>query len=481
MSLPEATRTLELWGVSGLMVAGSGEGPLTGIVQSCLDLSPDQAQDVEAAIDSKNLVNVTRVGSPRKPIDLRMSKGFLDSVPDPDYQEFFSNLRALCEDEAYQQVVGGSVAIPLEGSRGCFARCDFCQNPDITSQFRTLKGREVAERALRLCEKHGTQRVFFADSVCNSWAEEYADHLLSRDKEIAAFMEMRVHAPETFWTKLALSGVSEIQLGVEATSEPLLSAMRKGTTVMQNLSAAKYLAELRVHSPSNLITHHPKSTVSDVEQTARIARLVEHFPAFCLSRFVISYASPIYKQLNEDQKSRLVRGFDWLPPDLREYSFPRDLAYSYPEEWLNADVVAAWDEFRSWYAEHLKSVVSRRPVFTVEKKTEDELLVVDSRFGQNLRYSLAGPHARIFGLCHSALKAAQIEERSGLRPEAVKSILAELVDGCMVVEVGGRYLSLALRPRQELVEDLRRKPPRSLPPPAIPSLDVLGISPAPAS
>ncbi len=457
MALHEATRTLDLWGVRGLMVAGSGEAPLRAILEACLDLRPDQMADVEAAIDSADLVNVTRVGSARKPIDLAMSREFLETIPDPDYDEFFSRLRSVCDDAVYAKVVEESVALPLEGSRGCFARCDFCQNPDITSRFRTLKGRKVAERALVLCNRYQIRRVFFADSVCNSWAEEYADHLLAGDARIAAFMEMRVHAPETFWTKLALAGVSEMQLGIEAASEPLLSAMSKGTTVMQNLAAAKYLAELRVNSLSNLITHHPKSTVSDVERTTEITKLIEHFPQFCLSRFVISYASPIHKQLNETQKSQLVRGFDWLPSDLCDYSFPRDLAYAYPEDWLAPEVADAWDRFRQWYDAHVNELAVRRPAFTVERKGDEELLVTDTRFGASLEYSLRGAPARVFTFCHNVTKAAQIEQRCRLKADVVRSILAEFVERSMVVKVGDRYLSLALRPRQELVENLLRK------------------------
>jgi len=450
---------LGLWGVDGLIVSGSGEAPLTAIIQSCLELGPEQAHDIVAAIDAKNLVNVTRSGAPLKPLDLSLSKQFFDSIPEPDYDEFFSTLRSKCQDEAvYKAIVDELVAIPLEGSRGCFARCDFCQNPDITSQFRTLKGKKVAERALAICEKYGRSYVYFADSVCNSWAEEYADTLLSAGRKISAFMEMRVHAPESFFTKLGLSGATEMQLGIEAISEPLLHAMSKGTTVIQNLSAAKYLAELRVKCPSNLIIHHPKSTVADVEETMRMVRLIEHFPPFSLSRFVISYASPIYKQLDDEKKSQLIRGFDWLPPELVKYSFPRDLAYSYPAGWLDPDVAAAWTAFRSWYEAHAKRVAANGSVFTCKKKGDGEVLVVDTRFGQSLRYTLTGAAAQIFTLCHNPLKVAQIEERSGMNADTVKSILTEFVERSVLTKVGDRYLTLALRPREELVENLLRNP-----------------------
>ncbi|MBI1788020.1 MAG: radical SAM protein [Acidobacteria bacterium] len=469
-ALPEATRTLERWGVDGLMVAGSGEAPLTQILESCLELKGDESRDPTGAIDSRDLINVTRVGSPRKPIDLNMAKSFMGTIPDPNYDEYFANLRSHCDDEgAYEYAVSNFVSVPLEGSRGCFARCDFCHNPDITSEFRTLTGPKVAERAIRMCEKYGRRDVTFVDSVCNTWAEQYADTLLAQDNRIGAFMEMRVHEPESFWTKLSLSGVRAVQLGVEAISEPLLQNMRKGTKVLQNLSATKYMAEMGLANPSNLIIHHPKSTVADVEETERIMMVVEHFPICLLSLFVVSYASPIYKELDEDRKSQLIRGFDWLPHELREYSWPRHLSYTYPPEWIGAEVVAAWRSFQTWYDEHVKGVLERKPVFTVEK-ARDGLLFVDTRFGQDRRYTLSGDFARVYGICHSVSKAPAIAEQSGLSLAVVDDILRELVDRAMIVKVGERYLSLALRPREELVENLLRKKsderllPRASPP-----------------
>jgi hypothetical protein len=455
--LPEGTRTLARWGLDGLLVAGSGERPLTHILQACLALGPPDDRDPADAIDRLNLVNVTRVGAPHKSIDLRMPKAFLATLPDPDFDEFFASFRARCEDvETYQYARANFISIPLEGSRGCFARCDFCHNPEITSEFRSLEGRQVAERAITLCEKYGVHNVTFVDSVCNTWAGTYADHLLARGVRIPAFMEMRVHATEAYWTKLALAGLESVQFGVEALSEGLLHSMRKGTKVVQNLSATKYTAELGLRVPSNLIIHHPKSTVADVEETRRVLGLAEHFPAFSLSLFVVSYASPIYHELADDRKARLSRGFDWVPPDLIEHSWPRHLSYTYPSAWIDPEVVAAWNGFQAWHDAHAASVAARQPVFTVEARG-DERHFVDSRFGRHRRYAIAGELARAHDVCHQVSTAARVADQLGLPADRVAGLLAELVERALVIDVGGHHLSLALRPRDVLIANLANK------------------------
>lgn len=450
MALPEANRVLELWGISGLIVTGAGESPLSHILRTCLDLDSAHSKDALDRIGARGLTNVTCIGAPPKPIDLTLTRSELAGIGDPNYDEFFANLRSLCSTEDIYDQLLELVAIPLEGSRGCFARCDFCQNPNITTVFRTLTGHEVAARARRLVTRYRTPRLYFADSVCNSWAEDYADDLLATGDQYEAFMEMRVHAPQAFFAKLALAGVDEMQLGIESISSPLLRAMRKGTTVLQNLRAAKYLSELGIRSSSNLITHHPKSTIADIEETKRVIQLIPHFPHFCLSHFAISYASPIYNQLTAAQLAELTRGFTWLPEDLREYTLVRDLAYPYPQEWLDPAVNAGWGEFRRWYTAFQASTMA---ILDAERHGS-EVHVHDTRFGTTRQHVLEGDLACVHDLCHAGPTLESMIEMSNLSAETCSARLAELIDLALVIESEGRYLALARRPRAELIKDL---------------------------
>ena len=161
-SLPEGSRTLEAWGVDGLLVAGSGETPLAQLLEVCLALDP--SDDPITEIAARNLSNVTRIGSTPRMIDLGMTRSFMDQLPDPNYDDYFECLKLLCPDEdTYQYALKNLVSIPLEGSRGCFAKCDFCHNPNITSQFRTLTGEKVAQRALAMIERYGASDITFVD------------------------------------------------------------------------------------------------------------------------------------------------------------------------------------------------------------------------------------------------------------------------------------------------------------------------------
>ena len=65
----------------------------------------------------------------------------------------------------------------------------------------------------------------------------------------------------------------------------MLKAIGKGTRVVHNLTAHKYLSELGIEPTNNLITHHPASKVADVLETRRIVRQVPHWGPF-LTRHV---------------------------------------------------------------------------------------------------------------------------------------------------------------------------------------------------
>jgi magnesium-protoporphyrin IX monomethyl ester (oxidative) cyclase len=295
------------------------------------------------------------------------------------------------------------------------------------------------------------KKIFFADSVCKTWAEGYADALHEQNRSLAGFMEMRVHADEAFFAKLARAGITEMQLGVEALSEQLLKAMRKGTTVWQNLRAVKYLAELGIESASNLITHHPKSTLNDVEAARSILQKIPHFPGFSLSYFVVSYASPLYLELDQQDQESLPRGFDWLPDPLRRVTTNRDLAYPYPRAWLPQPAREAWDEFLAWHAGY--EVERKRLDLRLTVLLEDGARTVIERRTSNgaSELVLTGRPAEVLSHCHAAPKLADLATRLSIDKLEMEDTITCLEEDGLVIRLGERALSLPFRARETLI------------------------------
>lgn len=448
VTMPETRQSLALWGVDGLVVQSNGEAPLEALVRA-IDTLPEEVSAVDTLTGAK-LSNISRIGSLDAPIDLGISRTAMAAIGDPDYNEFFEKLARFCPDSQLREQLLVSVPIPVEGSRGCFAKCDFCQNPLITSAFRTLDGNTVAARVQRLAEQYNTAKIYFADSVCNSWADDYAVRMIADGVSLQAFMELRVHASEQVFTRLALAGVNEVQLGVEAVSEPLLSAMRKGTKVWQNLRAVKYLAELGIRSVSNLITHHPRSTAEDVRETVRVMEALTHLTRFSLSHFVVSFGSPIWHELGAEAQAALRRGFLWLPEDLRPYSTQRDLAYPYPTEWLDPAATEAWDAFRRDWGQ----TETAPEILQMNERHE----VIDGRDGKMLRHRLDADAALLLELGHQAPKYAEAADQVGLDARRFDTAMSRLRDTRLVLDLNDRFLSLPLRPRSTLAAAVNSDP-----------------------
>jgi radical SAM superfamily enzyme YgiQ (UPF0313 family) len=383
--------------------------------------------------------------------------GSLNEVPLPDYQEYFDTLSRASADGEFRLSFLKQCQLPIEGSRGCFATCDFCGLNSTWTGFRAASADRVVSQAEELAARHPGPTIFFVDNVCDTWAERYSEQLLERGLRYEAFMELRAHHPESFWTKLALAGVNNIQIGVETFSPGLLAKMGKGTRVFQNIAVQKYLKELGVKSCSNLIFWHPGSTLADVAETRRALEQLSHLDELSTIKFVLVAGSPLYYSLPLEDRQRLRPALkESIPAAVREFAFrfghipPGRMA-------LDRETDSAWQELEDWY-EGLKARCRSRPhELTVTRIAPDRLRVLDNRFGELKEHLLAGADATIHDFCHSARKKERIAAGTGLTAARVEEGLASLVERKLLYETEGFYISLALRPRDELIQRYYQK------------------------
>jgi len=76
-------------------------------------------------------------------------------LPRPDYGEYFSRIRTLKKKDPFVGLMK-DFYIPVEGSRGCFAHCDFCSMNAQWQGFRKLAANQVFERTVALLDTCGT-------------------------------------------------------------------------------------------------------------------------------------------------------------------------------------------------------------------------------------------------------------------------------------------------------------------------------------
>jgi hypothetical protein len=301
-------------------------------------------------------------------------------------------------------------------------------------------------------EIYRCDKVVFMDNVCDTWAEGYADALIERNGRVRAFMELRVHHPESFWAKLALCGVEDVQVGIESFVQELLTLMNKGTRAKDNLLVQKWLKELGIRSSSNLITHHPKSTTGHVRETKAILREIPHLDRLHLSNFALLLGSPIDRELIPEERRRLVErtGID-LPASVRGY-FTLKGEYEPPDRMLDDDAMAAWSDLEVW-ERRFRRELPDEPSMTVSR-LGDVALVIDARTHQRKEFFLEGDSARVYELCHRGPTLAKLEKESGLGSASVQRVVTRFLDDGLLIAIGEHLVSLALRPRDELIRNI---------------------------
>lgn len=449
---PASVQLIKSFDLPAFGVLGEGEQKLQQILARCgasatateLKASLPGIQGVYAFADPPDLWVKDKAMYEQQISDI-------SRLPVPDFREYYAELHRHYRSDKDRLELHKEIELPVEGSRGCFAKCTFCGLNYLWQGFRKMPATAVMSRVQRYQAAYPLSRLKFVDNVCDTWAEAYADELLEVNARIPSFMELRAHHGETFWTKLSLAGVNAVQIGTEALSANVLKLIQKGTTVSQNVLAHKYLGELGIDPRSNLITHYPESRPEDAEETRQVLEKIIHLPMFSLTPFVLSMGSRVFETLTREERLALVpRGSNRLPAALARFSL--EYGYEIPSRMLTPEAREAWDELWRWYRTYTREKRTRGPVLTCETLPDGQLRIVDSRFlrvPQVVIYPVET--ATIYELCHAGKKREELVAQSGLGDQLVTSILDELVARSFVHMFGERCVALATRARDELV------------------------------
>lgn len=454
--------------VPGCLVIGEGERKLELILRALLADESDHdghSLDARIAAAAPGVYEIRANAQAFEPRDEDYATQFADlsTLPVPDYHEYFETLAALTDSDETYQLLCSRVHIMVEGSRGCFAKCDFCGLNATWRGFRKSTAQAVAAQVDELASRHASTRIDFVDNVCDTWAEAFADRTREAGLRYQTLYELRAHHKEAFWTKLALAGAVEVQLGIEALSQPLLTHIGKGTRVVQNVAAQKFLTELGVWSYGNLITDHPRSTPADAAENRRVLQACCHLGQFGLARYGVAPGSPLYRTLSvEDRQTLRPR----LSPTYPEAFVPfaiENFCDAPPALTCDPATSQAWAEFRTWFAGFSEGVERCQPQLHVTRLGPDKRLVVDARAERVRHHLLQGDERVVYDACHAGPKRRHLSRMTGLTESRVATAVSSLLEREIAIDIEDCVISLATRPRDELIHNLYRDAEERLP------------------
>jgi radical SAM superfamily enzyme YgiQ (UPF0313 family) len=438
--------------IPGYFVIGEGEAKLVRIIETVME-ADFWSNETEKQIEQKTvgvLPISKRILLYERNEDFYKTQLDLDTLPDPDYKEYFDTVKRICKDsDAYNDFIQ-MIHIPLEGSRGCFGNCDFCNNDMVWDGFRRFSQKRVIANALNYSSKYNCNKIFFVDNVCDTWAPDYAKELVERGRHITSSMELRADHSETFWTSMALSGLKIALIGTEALSTHLLKVMDKGTTVVQNIITQKCLKELEVKSVANIMANHPKSTIDDIKYTKNVVEHLPHLDQYIITYFTLVQGSPLYQDLSASERRRLKIG-RIIPSDGSYRKLSISDFFITPEKWLNVNVDKAWSEYSKWHEERMKKLLKEPENIDVIECSNDMLWIRKISGGKQKDFKYTGKYSKVYEICHKGLSLERISSESGFAAKDVVEILNDFKAEKLMLDIEGIFVSLALRSRDVLI------------------------------
>jgi radical SAM superfamily enzyme YgiQ (UPF0313 family) len=188
----------------------------------------------------------------------------LDSIPFPNYDNY--------DFEVYE-----NRSLPVTGSRGCVRACSFC---DIHEhwKYRYRTGQNMSNEVLMLSEKYDIHHFNFSDSLINGNLKEFkkfiailAKHNSTATKKITWTSQYIVRSSsqldDSYWSNLALSGVTNLGIGVETGSDRVRMHMKKKFNNKDLDYTMEMLDKYNISCTFLIVVGYPTETEEDFQDT----------------------------------------------------------------------------------------------------------------------------------------------------------------------------------------------------------------------
>jgi len=387
----------------------------------------------------------------------------MNASPTPDYSDFFHETAKSSVDRVVR------ISLPIESSRGCWwgakHHCTFCGLNGQTMNYRKKTADRVYEEIMLLSQQHRCLSFNAVDNILDmSYFRDLLPSLVSANIDLSIFYEVKANLNRQQVKLLAESGVKRIQPGIESFSTELLRLMRKGVTTIQNIQFLKWCREFGVDPMWNILYGFPGESPGHYDDYPRIFRLLFHLkPPSGLFPVIFERFSPYY--FDRERFKLQIR-----PMPHYKLLYPEDkvdlekIAYFFEGTWENQaqDPNVYIEPTRKTYDEWMGYWGDPRTVFFCYDKGPSFLTLYDNRPLQpgttelKIRRNVLNEfQSRVYLFCEESRSFRSICEMLAKEcsttpsDEKVQHLLDVFVENKFMFREGDRYLSLAIRKRQD--------------------------------
>ncbi|NOY81795.1 MAG: RiPP maturation radical SAM protein 1 [Kiritimatiellaeota bacterium] len=374
----------------------------------------------------------------------------LDALPFPDFSDFIEAVRDL------PKKAGVEPALLLETSRGCWwcrkGGCNFCSCNGALRNYRVKSPDRAIAEIEHMVNTYAIRDIHMTDTVFPlSYLRRFTSELAGRKLGARLHYEARPVLTKAQLRSMREAGIVRIQAGIESFSDDILGLLNKGTEKMQNIALLKWCRELRIFLGWNLIWGIPGESARDYEEMACLFRMLTHLqPASGCARIYVGRFSNYYERADEFgiENIRPNRAYKYIYPFSERTR--RDLAHYFEFDYAGGHDSCAYvapliEAFASWLRVHRQSELF---VFNYPECA----IVWDTRPCAVRRLTeLTGWERDVYDACDAPVSLADLEARLATcrgepcKSGALRDTLKYFIDGRLMLEHRGRYLSLAVK------------------------------------
>ena len=257
------------------------------------DYSLKSEGDIESAL---SILYKTEDGSFKK-TKFHEWGGDLDSRPFP--------ARQLMNNALYKRPDTDEPMATIQTSRGCPSACVFCLTPVISGTcVRFRSPQNVLDEMLECYREHNIKTFFFkADTftINAKWVKEMCELIINSEMygKIAFTANSRVRPLQKETLELMKkAGCFMVAFGFESGSDEMLKTLKKGTTVAENLQAAKWCHEVGMPFWGFYVIGFPWENREHILATKKL--IMESDPDFIEVKMALPfYGTPLYEACKE--------------------------------------------------------------------------------------------------------------------------------------------------------------------------------------
>jgi ribosomal peptide maturation radical SAM protein 1 len=368
----------------------------------------------------------------------------MDSLPYPDYTDYFDRFARSRFDEDWQP------GVFFESSRGCWwgerMHCTFCGLNGTGMAYRSKSAARARAELAFLSRRHAGSDVQVVDNILDlAYFNDLLPDLARDGLGLDLFYETKSNLRKDQVRLLRAAGIRTIQPGIENLSDSVLRLMRKGVTALQNIQLLKWCAELGVRPAWNVLWGFPGEDPAEYARMAEVVPLLSHLPAPTgASDIRMDRFSPNFFDAERlgFADVRPLAPYRYLYPGLTEEALA-NIAYYFSFRYRVPQDVTAYVQplvraVRAWRKQQGTSAL-----FAVD--VGESLWIWDLRPAARQTLSvLEGMDRALYLSCDATAERRALAAAHGLAPEAVEQRLVPLVERGLMLRDGGRYLALAI-------------------------------------